>query len=106
MKKAWNAMKEQRFDKRTEKLKKQALQYIQKKEKLERQIAESQGDTAWFPSREENLKATETIAISNDRKCYSIKKKETEKYPKEKAGQDKGEEFSNTIRPDGLGCEK
>ena len=43
MKKAWNAMKEKRFDKRTKKLEKQALQYIQKNEKLERQIAESQG---------------------------------------------------------------
>jgi len=42
MKKAWNAMKEKRFDKRTKKLEKQALQYIQRNEKLERQIAESQ----------------------------------------------------------------
>jgi len=42
MKRAWNAMKEKRFDKRTKKLEKQALQYIQRNEKLEQQIAESQ----------------------------------------------------------------
>jgi len=43
MKKAWNEMKERRFDKRTEKLKNQALQYIQENENLERHIAELQG---------------------------------------------------------------
>jgi len=43
MKKAWNAMKEKRFDKKTKKLEKQAFQYIQRNEKLGRQIAESQG---------------------------------------------------------------
>jgi len=35
-------MKEQRFEKRTKKLEKRALQYIQKNEKLERHIAELQ----------------------------------------------------------------
>jgi len=43
MKKAWNIMKEKRFDERTKQLEKQALQYIQENENLERRIAELQG---------------------------------------------------------------
>ena len=43
MKKLWNAMKEERFDKRIKELEKQALHYIQENENLERQIADLQG---------------------------------------------------------------
>jgi len=44
MKKKWTAIKERRFDKKTEKLQKQAIQYIKENEKLERHIAELQED--------------------------------------------------------------
>jgi len=42
MKEMWTAIKKRRFDKKTEKLQKQAIQYIKENEKLERHIAELQ----------------------------------------------------------------
>jgi len=76
MKKAWNAMKEKRFDRRTKKLEKQALRYMQKNEKLERHIAESQGD-----------KITKTI-VPKKKKENENKKKRV--YNEPPVGLDKG----------------
>ena len=101
MKKAWNVMKEQKFDKRTEKLKKQGLHYMQENEKLERHIVKTLAEISGRPQgQQENLKTTEITTNSADGKSIAAKKKKSIKFEDQKTGHDKGEEFSHVIRPD------
>jgi len=97
-------MKEKRFDKKTKKLEKQALQYIQKNEKLKRQVAELQENASGFSKQQERPKTAEAIPILADLKSHSETKK-SKKHANDKTGHDQEEEIVNTVRPDRLGQE-
>jgi len=104
MKKAWNAIKKKRFNKRTKNLEKQALQYIQKNEKLERQIVEVQENASGFSKQQERPKTAEAVPILANPKSHSETKK-SKKYANDKTGHDQEEKIVYNVRPDRLGQE-
>ena len=60
MKETWNKIKQRRFDKKTEKLQKQALRYIKENEKLEQRIDEiQQGHQSVNEQRNDDVRQTE-----------------------------------------------
>jgi len=102
MRKAWNAMKEKRFEKKTQKLEEKALHYLQENEKLERHIVKTLEEIPRRPQEQkENLTTTEITTNSADGKSLAVKKKKSIKFEDHKAGHDK-EEFSHATRPDEL----
>ena len=70
--------------------------------KLEKKVIWLQGEISRLQDQQEKLKTAEPTKNSADGKCHSVIKKEPEKHANKKAGHDKGEVSSNTIRPDGL----